>query len=173
MLQRSSFCTCPRHYPGGMTRCMFRSLPQPCQLSPRWDRVSFRITLFEACSAFTHIRARTFAGWLNHPLHQRLSAAWLPAAAAPVATGRSESCRRGLAPLERPCLCTATPQRLPLTGRRRAKRAGTQQRSCWALRFSVLLGIRCLTLGPTSALMSGIAIIGLLCQLAEASAAES
>ena len=46
--------------------------------------------------AFTHVMARTVAEWLYHPLHQRLSAAWLPATAAPVATGRKESCRRGL-----------------------------------------------------------------------------
>ena len=47
------FHTCRRHYPGGTVGCVYRSLPQRRRPSPNCRRVGFRITLFEACSAFT------------------------------------------------------------------------------------------------------------------------
>ena len=52
------FHACCRHYPGGTCRCMCRSLPDRCQPSPFLWRVGFRITRFEACSAFTGVAAR-------------------------------------------------------------------------------------------------------------------
>jgi len=51
--------TCHRHYPGGTGRCSRRSLPDRCQPSPFLRRVGFRITRFEACSAFTRCGLRT------------------------------------------------------------------------------------------------------------------
>jgi len=42
-----------------------RSLPQRCQLSLKKRQVSFLIELFEACSTFTRVTARTLAGSLN------------------------------------------------------------------------------------------------------------
>ncbi len=67
-----SLCTCRRHYPGGIAGCMCRSLPQRRQLSLNKRQVSFHIELFEACSTFTRVTARTFAESLNDPLHRRL-----------------------------------------------------------------------------------------------------
>ena len=48
----SLFHTCRRHYPGGTGRCSRRSLPDRWQPSPLFRRVGFRVTRFEACSAF-------------------------------------------------------------------------------------------------------------------------
>ena len=56
--------TCRRHYPGGTGRCSRRSLPDRWQPSPCSGRVSFRITRFEACAAFTSLRP---AWSLNRP----------------------------------------------------------------------------------------------------------
>ena len=50
------FHTCRRHYPGGAGRCLHRSLPDPWQPSPSIRRVGFRITCFEACTAFITLR---------------------------------------------------------------------------------------------------------------------
>jgi hypothetical protein len=50
----------------------FRSLPLPWQPSPKKWRVGFRITCFEACSAFTRVTACMLAKSLKDPLHQRL-----------------------------------------------------------------------------------------------------
>ena len=47
---------CRRQYPGGTGRCSHRSLPGRWQPSPYYRRVGFRITRFEACSAFTVLR---------------------------------------------------------------------------------------------------------------------
>ena len=52
------FHACRRHYPGGDGRCSCRSLPNRWQPSPLLRRVGFRITRFEACSAFTRVAAR-------------------------------------------------------------------------------------------------------------------
>ena len=70
MLQLS-LCTCRRHYPGGAAGCR-RSLPQQCQLSLYKRQVSLHIELFEACSTFTRITARTLAESLDDPFHRRL-----------------------------------------------------------------------------------------------------
>ena len=50
----SLLSTCHRQYPGGTDRCFRRSLPGRWQPSPFLRRVGFRITRFEACSAFAH-----------------------------------------------------------------------------------------------------------------------
>ena len=67
-----SLCTCRRHYPGGIAGCMCRFLPQRWQLSLNKRQVSLHIELFEACSTFTRVTARTLAESLNDPLHRRL-----------------------------------------------------------------------------------------------------
>ena len=55
------FHACCRHYPGGTGRCSRRSLPDRWQPSPLFGRVGFRVTRFEACSAFTRVVARVVA----------------------------------------------------------------------------------------------------------------
>ena len=102
------FHACRRHYPGGTGRCVCRSLPGPWQPSPKNRRVGFRITRFEACSAFTRVAARMVA---RPPKAARftevLQAMSLPPSPAPIATGWSDSCRAGFAPTEGRCLSTA------------------------------------------------------------------
>jgi hypothetical protein len=49
-----------------------RSLPQRCQLSLNKRQVNFHIELFEACSTFTRVTARTLAESLDDPFHRRL-----------------------------------------------------------------------------------------------------
>jgi hypothetical protein len=66
------FHACRRHYPGGSTGCVFRSLHQCRQPSPFIGWVGFRITRFGACSAFTRVAACMLARSLNDPLHRRL-----------------------------------------------------------------------------------------------------
>ena len=95
------FHACCHHYPGGTCRCVCRSLPDKYQPSPFPWRVGFRITRFEACSAFTHVAARMVA---KPPLAARyigvLQTMSLPPSSAPTATGWSDSCRAGFAPAE-------------------------------------------------------------------------
>ena len=102
------FHACCRHYPGGICRCMRRSLPDRWQPSPKLRRVGFRITSFEACSAFAGAAARMVA---EPPLAARyigvLQTMSLPPPSAPTATGWSDSCRAGFAPAEERRLCTA------------------------------------------------------------------
>ena len=102
------FHACCRHYPGGTCRCMCRSLPDRCQPSPFLRRVGFRITRFEACSAFTGVAARMVA---EPPLAARyigvLQTMSLPPSSAPTATGWNDSCRAGFAPAEEWRLSTA------------------------------------------------------------------
>ena len=99
---------CRRHYPGGTGQCARRSLPSRWQPSPFYRRVGFRITRFEACSAFTKVAARMLA---EPPMAALLIAVLqtrsLPPSPAPTATGWSDSCRAGFAPAEERCLSTA------------------------------------------------------------------
>ena len=92
---------CRRQYPGATGWCVRRSLPCRWQPSPYYRRVGFRITLFEACSAFTRVAARMFAeppmAALLFGVLQTMS---LPPSPAPTATGWSDSCRAGFAPAE-------------------------------------------------------------------------
>ena len=102
------FHACRRHYPGGTGRCSRRSLPVRWQPSPKNRRVGFRITRFEACSAFTRVAARMVA---ESPKATRyigvLQAMSLPPSPAPIATGWSDSCRAGFAPAGERRLSTA------------------------------------------------------------------
>jgi hypothetical protein len=50
------FHACRRHYPGGTGGCC-RYLVHRQRPSPKTRRVGFRDSLFEACSAFTHVPA--------------------------------------------------------------------------------------------------------------------
>ena len=89
-----------RHYPGGAGRCARRSLPGRYQPSPFLSRVGLRVARFEACSAFTCVAARMVA---EPPLAARcigvLRSKSLPPSTAPFATGWSDSCRAGFAPV--------------------------------------------------------------------------
>ena len=74
--------------------------------SPSFCRVGFHIELFEACSAFTHVTACTFAKSLRTFYIEGFSR-FVASTTAPIATGWSESCRAGFAPAEKQRLCTA------------------------------------------------------------------
>ena len=61
VLRALSLCTCCRHYPGAATVFVFAQSHSLISL-PRYSiRVDLRITLFEACSAFTRVAACTLA----------------------------------------------------------------------------------------------------------------
>ena len=102
------FHACRRQYPGGTARCVCRSLPSRWRPSPYSRRVGFRITNFEACSAFTRVAARMVA---EPPKAARfigvLQTMSLPPSSAPTATGWSDSCRAGLATRWGMAPCTA------------------------------------------------------------------
>ena len=102
------FHACCRHYPGGTSRCLRRSLPDRWQPSPFSRRVGFRIARFGACSTFAHAAARMVA---KPPVAARcvgvLQTMSLPPSSAPTATGWSDSCRAGFAPAEKWRLFTA------------------------------------------------------------------
>ena len=102
------FHACRRHYPGGAGRCSRRPLPDRWQPSPLFRRVGLRVARFEACSAFTRVAARMVA---EPPKAARcievLQPKSLPPSTAPIATGRSDSCRAGFAPAEGRRLSTA------------------------------------------------------------------
>ena len=66
-----------------------------------------RITRFEACSAFTHVTACRLAESPEATPSIEGFGSFVTSTAAPIATGRSESCRVGLAPTEELHLCTA------------------------------------------------------------------
>ena len=65
--------TCRRHYPGG-TVAGIDSLPGKLRQrpSPWLGWVGSHITIFEACSAFTHVTACLLAGPPCGPFHRRL-----------------------------------------------------------------------------------------------------
>ena len=111
-------------YPGGTGRCSRRSLPSRWQPSPYYRRVGFRITRFEACSAFTKIAARMLA---EPPIAALLigvlQTSSLPPSPAPTATGWSDSCRAGFPPAEGRRLRTAHGK----DGLRRSDNVQTQQ----------------------------------------------
>ena len=66
---------------------------------PRIDRqVGLRITLFGDCSAFTRVTACTFAKSPTVTLYTRGFSCFVISAAAPIASGWSDSCRVGLTP---------------------------------------------------------------------------
>lgn len=107
MLRQFSLCihaiaTTPAESLGAL-----RSLPQQRRPYPNIRRVGFRITLFEACSAFTaryglHTRQVTIMTFYTRGFD-----CFVTSAATPIATGWSDSCRVGISPTEEPRLFTA------------------------------------------------------------------
>ena len=79
----------------------FAHSPLQVQPSPKFRRVGFHITYFEACSAFTHVTACMLAKFLYRTLYTRGFSRFVTSTTAPIATGWSESCRAGFAPAER------------------------------------------------------------------------
>jgi hypothetical protein len=91
---------------GPPVRGACRSLPQQWQLSLCNPKVSFHISVFEACSTFSRIIARTLAQSLNDPFHRRLQTGrCLPACSDCYRLERPLPGR--LAPSQELCLSTA------------------------------------------------------------------
>ena len=68
----STLLACRRHYPG-RSHGIYSLVPfHALRSSPKPGRVGSCISLFEACSAFTHVTACTLARSPSDPLHQRL-----------------------------------------------------------------------------------------------------
>jgi hypothetical protein len=108
VLQRSSSCMhALANTPAESLGALFARFPKNDSLPRIPGRVGFRITLFEACSAFTHVTACILAKSPNVTLYTKGFSRFVTSTTAPIATGWSESCRAGFAPAERPCLCTA------------------------------------------------------------------
>ena len=101
------FHTCCRHYPGGIVGCIHRSLPQRRRPSLIYGQVGFRITLFEACSTFTHVTACVVAKSPKATRYIRGFSRFVASSTAPIATGWSDPCRVGFAPTEEVHLSTA------------------------------------------------------------------
>src|SRR6266516_875431 len=120
-------CTCRRHYPGAAPE-RITSLISSRRISlPRKGcRVDLRIVLFEDCSAFTRVAARTLA---LSPIRDTLIEGFshfVTSMTAPIASGWS-GCRVGLAPTGKRRLCTAHTHiglRLPINQSR-------AQEPCW------------------------------------------
>lgn len=91
---------CRHHYPGGTVGCVSRSLPQPQRPSSLLWRVGFRISIFEACSVFTHVTARTHRCPPERGLFLQCFRPFVASWSAPSASGRSESDRVGFTPTE-------------------------------------------------------------------------
>src|SRR5574337_799276 len=89
----------------------FTHIPLQWQPSPISWRVGFRITYFEACSAFTRVTACMLAKFLYRTLYTRGFSRFVTSTTAPIATGWSESCRAGFAPAERQRLTWRTKNR--------------------------------------------------------------
>jgi CHAD domain-containing protein len=104
----SLFHACHRHYPGGTPGCPLRSLPQQYQPSPYFGRVGFRITLFEACSAFTHITACMLAESLTGPSTPEASTASLPPQLLQLLPAEAKVAGRDLHPLRDSALSRRT-----------------------------------------------------------------
>src|SRR5262249_8148512 len=90
---------CRRHYPGGAAGGI--GSPPGCprrRPSLLFRQVGCRISRFEACSAFTHVTACLLAESPEATLSIEGSGSFVASTAAPIATGRSDSCRVGVAP---------------------------------------------------------------------------
>ncbi len=82
-------------------------LPQLQRPSLVYGQVGFRITLFEACSAFTHVTACVLAKSPKATLYTGGFSGFVASTTAPIATGWSDPCRVGFAPTEDVRLSTA------------------------------------------------------------------
>ena len=76
----------------------FARPPQQQRPSPKFSGVGVRITLFEACSAFTRVTACMLAESPVATLYTRGFVEFVASLDAPIATGWSDSCRAGFAP---------------------------------------------------------------------------
>ncbi len=74
---------------------------------PSVPKVGFRVSIFEACSAFTHVSAYMLAGSPKATVTIGGFGCFVTSTAAPTATGWSDSCQAGLAPAEDLRLSTA------------------------------------------------------------------
>ena len=75
---------------------MLRSLPQGMPAFPTLKLGRLRIIVFEACSAFTRVRACMLAESPKVTLYIEGFSRFVTSTTAPIATGWSESCRVGL-----------------------------------------------------------------------------
>ena len=91
----SPLSACRRHYPGGTAGCFYRSLPQRRWPSPYLRWVGSHVSIFEACSAFTHVTAHRLAKSPEATLSTRGSDSFVTSTVTPVATGQNDSCRAG------------------------------------------------------------------------------
>ena len=101
-------CACmPSPLPRQEVKGIFARLPPPRRPSLLCSYVGSCITVFEACSAFTHVTACLLAGSPKVTSSTRGFSRFIASTAAPVATGWSDSCRMGFAPTEDRRLFTA------------------------------------------------------------------
>ena len=97
---------CHRQYPGGTVGR--RRSPSPTAAAfTVIRRLGFRVTRFEACSAFTQVMAYMLARSPMATLQTRGFDCFVSSTAAPIATGWSDSCRAGISPAEVLRLSTA------------------------------------------------------------------
>src|SRR5712691_342083 len=106
VLPRFSLCTCRRHYPGGTAGCLSLTFPSnasfPC-ISARSASTSLvsrpaqRLLALQPAHSRSHLMTLYIGGFSR--------VVTFPTA--PIATGRSDPCRKGLAPSQEPCLSTA------------------------------------------------------------------
>src|SRR5258707_10417471 len=90
VLRALSLCTCCRHYPGAADGRTPRSYsPVRISLPRKGYRVGLHIDLFEDCSAFTHVAARTLARSPNRDPLTRGFRHFVTSMPAPVASGWS------------------------------------------------------------------------------------
>jgi hypothetical protein len=71
------FHTCRRHYPGGSSEYFARTVRMTSAF-PEFQTGRLRITLFEACSALTHVTACMFAESPRRPSTPKASVTSLP-----------------------------------------------------------------------------------------------
>jgi len=111
VLRALSLCTCCRHYPGAADGRTPRSYsPVRISLPRKGYRVGLHIDLFEDCSAFTHVAARTLA---RSPIRDPLPEGFrhfVSSMPAPVASGWSDLAGWALHPLESAALSRRTPE---------------------------------------------------------------
>ena len=92
--------------PAELWRFVARTSPQQ-RPSPNSGWVGFRITRFEACSAFTHVTACLLADHPKAAFSIEGFDDFVTSIAAPIATGWNDSCRAGVTPAEDAQLFTA------------------------------------------------------------------
>jgi hypothetical protein len=89
---------CQRHYPGGIFQALSLFPLGRRRPSPKFRRVSFRDTRFEACSAFTRVPAYMLAKSPFGTLYTEDSDEFVTSFAAPIATGWNDQLPGGIEP---------------------------------------------------------------------------